>query len=83
MKKFLKVLFYVIAAVYPVLVFTLLVIFKVDTRILSLCIIALAAAFFLSATGSKKTRNEKEKSNYTFHGTCSGHPDAESFGNAF
>ena len=62
MKKFLKVLFYVIAAVYPVLVFTLLVIFKVDTRILSLCIIALAAAFFLSATGSKKTRNEKEKS---------------------
>ena len=62
MKKFLKVLFYVIAAVYPVLVFTLLVIFKVDTRILSLCIIALAAAFFLSATGSRKTRNEKEKS---------------------
>ena len=62
MKKFLKVLFYVIAAVYPVLVFTLLVIFKVDTRVLSLCIIALAAAFFLSATGSRKTRNEKEKS---------------------
>ena len=62
MKKFLKVFFYVIAAVYPILVFSLLVIFKVDTRVLSLCIIALAAAFFLSATGSKKTRNEKEKS---------------------
>ena len=59
MKKFLKALFYVIAAVYPVLVFTLLVIFKVETKILSLCIIALAAAFFLSATGSKKTSDKK------------------------
>lgn len=60
MKKFLKALFYVIAAIYPILVFTFLVIFKVDTKILSLCIIALAAAFFLSATGSKKTdANEK------------------------
>lgn len=59
MKKFLKALFYVIAAVYPVLVFTLLVIFKVETKILSLFIIALAAAFFLSATGSKKTSDKK------------------------
>jgi uncharacterized membrane protein len=62
MKKILKALFYVIAAAYPILVFTLLVIFKVDTKVLSLCIIALAAAFFLSATGSKKTdKNEKAK----------------------
>ena len=60
MRKILKALFYVIAAVYPILIFTMLVIFKVDTKILSLCIIALAAAFFLSATGSKKTAgNEK------------------------
>ena len=59
MKKFLKALFYVIAAVYPILVFTLLVVFKVETKILSLCIIALAAAFFLSATGSKKTSDKK------------------------
>ncbi|MCR4578929.1 MAG: AMP-binding protein [Treponema sp.] len=55
MKTFLRVLFYVVAAVYPILVFTLLVVFKVDTKVLSLCIIALAAAFFLSATGKKKT----------------------------
>lgn len=55
MKKFLKALFYIVAAVYPVLVFSLLVIFKVDTRVLSLCIVALAAAFFLSATGKQKT----------------------------
>jgi len=61
MKKFLKALFYVTAAVYPILVFTLLVIFKVDTKVLSLCIIALAAAFFLSATGSKKVGGKKEK----------------------
>ena len=46
MKKFLKALYYVIAAIYPILVFTMLVIFKVDTKILSLSIIALAAAFF-------------------------------------
>ena len=60
MKKILKALFYVIAAIYPVLVFTMLVIFKVDTKILSLSIIALAAAFFLSATGNRKTdANEK------------------------
>ena len=59
MRKFLKALFYVIAALYPILVFTLLVVFKVETKILSLCIIALAAAFFLSATGSKKTSNKK------------------------
>ncbi|MCR4948882.1 MAG: AMP-binding protein [Treponema sp.] len=60
MKKFLKALFYITAAVYPILVFTFLVVFKVETKILSLCIVALAAAFFLSATGSKKTgENEK------------------------
>ena len=55
MKKFLKALFYAVAAVYPVLVFTLLVVLKVDTKVLSLCIVALAAAFFLSATGKNKT----------------------------
>jgi len=60
MKNFLKVLFYVTAAVYPVLVFTLLVVFKIPTRILSLCIIALAAAFFLSATGAKKAGSGKK-----------------------
>lgn len=60
MKKILKALFYVIAAIYPILVFAMLVIFKVDTKILSLSIIALAAAFFLSATGSRKTER-KEK----------------------
>ncbi len=59
MKKFLKALFYVIAAVYPILVFTLLVVLKVDTKILSLCVIAMAAAFFLSATGSRKTSDKK------------------------
>lgn len=50
-----------IAAVYPILVFTLLVILKVDTKIISLCIIALVAAFFLSATGSKKAGSDGKK----------------------
>ena len=42
------------AAVYPILVFSLLVIFKVNTRVISLSIMVLAAAFFLSSTGSNQ-----------------------------
>lgn len=61
MKKFLKVLFYVVAAVYPVLVFSMLVVFKMPVRILSLCVVALACAFFLSATGSRKSDVKSEK----------------------
>lgn len=61
MKKFFKVLFYIIAAIYPVLVFTMLVVFKLPVRILSLCVVALAFAFFLSATGSRKSDAESEK----------------------
>ena len=60
MKHFLKALFYIIAAVYPALVFVLLVVLRVDTKILSLCIIALAAAFFLSATGDTKTGKDEK-----------------------
>ncbi len=61
MKKFLKVLFYVVAAVYPVLVFSMLVVFKMPVRILSLCVVALACAFFLSATGNRKSDVKSEK----------------------
>ena len=61
MKKFLTVLFYVMAAVYPVLVFTLLVILKLPVRILSLCVMVLACSFFLSFTGRNKTDVKKEK----------------------
>lgn len=61
MKKFLKVLFYILAAVYPVLVFTMLVVFHMPTRILSLCVVALGCAFFLSATGNRKSDAKSEK----------------------
>ena len=61
MKKFFRVLFYIVAAIYPVLVFTLLVVFKLPVRILSLCVVALAFAFFLSATGSRNSDAESEK----------------------
>lgn len=61
MKKFLKGFLYGIAAVYPVLVFSLLVIFKVDTKVLSLCVILLGVTFFLSTTGNKKKIGDKEK----------------------
>ena len=46
MKKIVKVLFYAVAFLYPVLVFTFLVVLKLPVRILSLCIMALAFAFF-------------------------------------
>ncbi|MCH5290485.1 MAG: AMP-binding protein [Treponema sp.] len=61
MRGFLRVLFYVIAALYPVLVFTALVILKLPVRVLSLCVIVLALAFFLSATGSKRTNGTTAK----------------------
>lgn len=60
MRKFLKILFYVLAAIYPFLVFTLLVILKLPIRILSLCVIILACTFFLCFTGGNKS-NKKEK----------------------
>lgn len=61
MKKFLKVLFYVVAAVYPVLVFTMLVVFRMPVRILSLFVVVLACAFFLSASGVRKSDGKSEK----------------------
>lgn len=61
MKKFLKVLFYVVAAVYPVLVFTMLVVFRMPVRILSLFVVVLACAFFLSASGVRKADGKSEK----------------------
>lgn len=63
MKKILKALFYVVSAIYPILIFTMLVIFKVDIKILSLSIVVLAGASFLSVTGIKKT-GEKEKARF-------------------
>lgn len=61
MKKFLKVLFYVVATVYPVLVFTMLVVFRMPVRILSLFVVVLACAFFLSASGGRKSDGKSEK----------------------
>ncbi len=55
MKKFFKILFYVTAAIYPFLIFTLLVIFKIPVRLLSLFVMTMAAAFFFSFTGSRKS----------------------------
>ncbi len=61
MKRFLKVLFYVIAAVYPILVFTMLVVLHLPVRILSLCVVVLAGAFFISATRRAKSDKDSEK----------------------
>lgn len=61
MKTFLKVLFAIIAALYPVLVFLFLVVFKLPVRVLSVCIIALAFTFFLSATARQGKKLQFDK----------------------
>ena len=57
MKKAIRIFFYVISVLYPILVFTLLVVFKLPLKLLSLCVIALAAALFLSISAKNKEKN--------------------------
>lgn len=59
MKKFLNVMLYVFAVLYPIMVFSFLVIFKLPVRILSLCVIILGFAFFLCVTGTQKKDGKK------------------------
>lgn len=71
MKKFLKFLFIAISAIYPILVFTFLVIWKdkfIDengnnygSRIMSLCVIILGFAYFFSSNGLKKDSDGKRR----------------------
>ncbi len=51
MKKVFKIAFSILAVLYPVLVFTLLVVLKLPVRVLSLCVMVLAFTFFISAGG--------------------------------
>ena len=48
-----KPLFYILSALYPILVFTCLVVLKVPVRTFSLFVIVIAAAYFLTATQGK------------------------------
>jgi uncharacterized membrane protein len=50
----MQIVFYILAAIYPVLVFCCLVIFKVPVRFFSLALIAFALIYFLGLTGAKK-----------------------------
>lgn len=53
MKIFLKILFFILSILYPVLVFCCLVIFKVPTKIFSLFVIFVALIYLVLATGKK------------------------------
>ncbi|MBO4699839.1 AMP-binding protein [bacterium] len=57
MKRAIRIFFYVISALYPILVFALLVVFKLPLKLFSLCVIALAAALFLSVSAKKGNKN--------------------------
>lgn len=64
-KKILKIFFSALTVLYPALIFVLLVVYKFPVRIISLCVIALALIFFISATGNSSEKNsadENEKS---------------------
>jgi uncharacterized membrane protein/acyl-CoA synthetase (AMP-forming)/AMP-acid ligase II len=49
-----QIVFYILAAIYPILVFCFLVIFKVPVRFFSLALIAFGLVYFLGITGTKK-----------------------------
>ena len=57
MKKILNALFYIFAALYPVLIFSFLVVFHLPVRLLSIFVIVFAFVFLMNATSqSKKSR---------------------------
>ena len=61
MKAFLKVAISIICALYPVLVFIMLVIYKLPVRIISLCVIFLGLVYFISSTNTISNKNSKNK----------------------
>ena len=57
MKKILNALFYIFAALYPVLIFSFLVVFRLPVRLLSIFVIVFAFVFLMNVTSqSKKSR---------------------------
>ena len=60
-RGFPKALFYVAAAVYPVLVFYFLVIRKMPMRVLSLFVIAFALIAFLFGSSKKKVKENQSQ----------------------
>lgn len=65
MKTFLKVLISIISILYPILVFTLLVVYKFPVRIVSLCVVFLALVYFLSATSVNSNKNSTKKLSFS------------------
>lgn len=59
-KKILKIFFSALTVLYPALIFVLLVVYKFPVRIISLCVIALALIFFISATGNSSEKNSAD-----------------------
>ena len=57
MKKVLKIFLNIILILYPVIVFIMLVMLKLPVKVLSLCVMALAAALFLSFSAKKGEKN--------------------------
>lgn len=67
MKAFLKVFIAIISVLYPVLVFTLLVVYKFPVRIVSLCVVFLALVYFISATSENPDKDKSGKKRFSFN----------------
>lgn len=67
MKAFLKVFIAIISVLYPVLVFTLLVVYKFPVRIVSLCVVFLALVYFISATSENPDKDKSGKKHFSFN----------------
>ena len=67
MKAFLKVFIAIISVLYPVLVFTLLVVYKFPVRIVSLCVVFLALVYFISATSENPDKDKFGKKRFSFN----------------
>jgi uncharacterized membrane protein len=59
MKKSFKIVFSIFAALYPVIIFTLLVVLKLPVRVLSLAMAGVGFALFLAATGRRGEDGDK------------------------
>ncbi len=64
MKRYLKVFLYIGAAVYPLFVFLGLVVLKLPVRVFSLCIVSIAAVYFLYVTGSRSSEKKRSILDY-------------------
>lgn len=69
-KQLFKIVFSALTVLYPVLIFVLLVVYQFPVRVISLCVIALALIFFISATGNASEKNDASAHDNSFNNSA-------------